>query len=91
MVRVDGFEEARIGGNADIEHDVGEEVGFSEFRDEFLEDRDGEFRDFVVEFKVSAGEVSVEGVFGFDFVQEFVNEFHNLVLVIVHQSQFVQM
>ncbi len=84
MVRIDLFKEARIGGDADIEHDVGEEIGFSEFIDEFLEDGDGEFGDFVVEFKISAGKISVEGVFGFDFVQEFVNEFNNLVLVIVN-------
>ena len=91
MVRIDGFKEARMRGDTDIEHDIGEEVRFTEFVDEFLEDRNGEFRDFIVEFQISAGKISIEGIFRFDFVKELVNKFHNLVLVIIGQSQFIQM
>jgi len=91
VVRIDSFKEARMRGDTDIKHNVGEEVGFSEFLEEFLEDGDGEFRDLIVEFEISAGEISVESVFRFDFVKEFVNEFYDFVLIIICQSQFIQM
>jgi len=83
MVRIDSFKEARMRGDTDIEHNVCEKVGFSEFLDEFLEDRDGEFGDLIVEFEIGAGEVSVEGIFRFDLVKELVNEFDDFVLVII--------